>query len=356
MGANAIAAAMGLASTLIGVASAYAQALPDGVSGDARVALVLPSRPPSALSAAIVRVQGELTAAGFPHTVITDDARTREGLEATASSAHAIAALAFARASDGGPEIWVCDLAHRQTTVKRVPRASGAADDAMLLAFSAVDLLRASLAEVWTERARARDRDDVAPSPSRSDPVVAAPAAPPTMTAEPASASLRWGVALQARVLAPARAWLWGAAAALARPTGPRSALEAELAAEGGALPMDVASTTMALASASLKWRIQARAAAARPHAALGATGGVFWLSAAVADPTAYRGRSAVAPWGGPEGELGIDLPFTATLRLGVAAAVGYALVAPRGVLPDDAHVRFGGGFALLRLTARATR
>jgi hypothetical protein len=130
-----------------GLARAAGQALP-------RVILVRPPAAPPSVTEALVRLRGELIAAGFAAEVIelALGADVRESLEraspATAATATALVAV-IASADPGSAELWVIDRVTGKTVVRRVN--AGAADAsrmAEVLSVRAVELLRASFLEL----------------------------------------------------------------------------------------------------------------------------------------------------------------------------------------------------------------
>jgi hypothetical protein len=107
---------------------------------------------------ATARVGGELGAAGFHVEVVApkgDDAR--QELETAGSALQAIAAFAIVVRPSGGhtvAEIWVSDRL-KQTTVIQQAELSGTDHhrESEILAVRAVELLKASLAELWVQPA-----------------------------------------------------------------------------------------------------------------------------------------------------------------------------------------------------------
>jgi hypothetical protein len=113
------------------------------------------------------RVQGELGAAGF-HVVVLQvaSASARTEVEAAGSELAPVGAFAiFVRPEEGGQvaEIWVCDRVRQRTVVERARLTETDHErESEVLAVRAVELLKASLAELWQEPA--------APVPSRPAP------------------------------------------------------------------------------------------------------------------------------------------------------------------------------------------
>jgi hypothetical protein len=137
-----------------------------------RVVLVRPPAAPASVAEALVRLRGELLAAGFEAEVLELPlgADVRESLERLApatGNSHAATALVAVVASPepGSAELWVIDRVTGKTVVRRVN--AGTADTtraAEVLAVRAVELLRASFLELA-----------IAPANEAAAPVPAAP-------------------------------------------------------------------------------------------------------------------------------------------------------------------------------------
>ena len=121
-----------------------------------RVAVLRPSVPNDVTSEAVLRVRGELSAAGFD-VVLVD--RTTEGdrpaeLRSVGEAAHAIATFGiFDASATGGPsrsaEIWIADVRRGKTVVQHVGIDEGDPDRrSAALAVHAVEILRASSVEL----------------------------------------------------------------------------------------------------------------------------------------------------------------------------------------------------------------
>jgi hypothetical protein len=150
LGAAAAALAVMLTSVLI-AAAAWAAAAPAP-----RVVLVRPPAAPASVAEALVRLRGELLAAGFEAEVVELPlgADVRESLERlmppTENGASATALVAVVASADpGSAELWVIDRVTGKAVVRRVN--AGTADSsraAEVLAVRAVELLRASFLEL----------------------------------------------------------------------------------------------------------------------------------------------------------------------------------------------------------------
>jgi hypothetical protein len=141
-------------------------------------------RPPSAdeiTSEALARVQGELAAAGFEVIVLNQsgqsDARTvveTAGAEIRPIAAFAIFGRPAASEKAWEAEIWVSDRIANRTTMQTMQvdlrdRARGAT----VLAVQAVELLKASLADLWVEPSKElpeRSSAPRAPEPRNTSP------------------------------------------------------------------------------------------------------------------------------------------------------------------------------------------
>lgn len=119
-----------------------------------KVILVRPPAAPAAVTEALVRLRGELVAAGFDAEVVEQvlGVDVRASLEklspASAGAATALVAV-VASAEPGNAELWVIDRVTGKTVVRRVN--AGATDPprmAEVLSVRAVELLRASFLEL----------------------------------------------------------------------------------------------------------------------------------------------------------------------------------------------------------------
>jgi len=179
-GAGALLAALTFAATV-------------GAESARRVVLVVPEAPGAVATEALARVRGELGAARFEveTDVVANNVDRRATVERALRKADARAAFGIFFGS-GVAEIWVSDSVSGRTVVQTLPLSTAAPERrATVLAVKAVDLLKATLAEVWVTASTA----PVAPSPaatashppveSRSPPEPLAPQ-PPLVATEPA--------------------------------------------------------------------------------------------------------------------------------------------------------------------------
>jgi hypothetical protein len=140
-----------------------------------RVLLVTPEPGGDIAPAVLTRLRGELRAARFEMDVATiaADAPRRATVEEMATREGTSAALGIFFGS-GRVEMWASDASAGRTLMQNLPLDQGTADRrATIVAVKAVDLLKATLAEIWS-----------APPPPVSEPlppepVIVAPPPPP---------------------------------------------------------------------------------------------------------------------------------------------------------------------------------
>jgi hypothetical protein len=154
-----------------------------------RVVLVIPEAAGAVATEALARVRGELGAARFEvqTVVVANDVERRATVERALRKADARAAFGIFFGS-GVAEIWVSDSVSGRTVVQTLPLSTAAPERrATVLAVKAVDLLKATLAEVWVTPSTApAPGPSAAPAPSASAPRLAAKATvPPTPTPSP---------------------------------------------------------------------------------------------------------------------------------------------------------------------------
>jgi hypothetical protein len=137
-----------------------------------------------ATSEAAVRVEGELTAAGFRVKILPLNGTDTEGtLESAGRELSPVAAFAiFARVSeaDGSAiaEIWVTDRVQQKTVIERAQLGHGNQNrESEILAVRAVELLKADLVELWGP-----------PPASPQPPAASATEPPPPANAAPKNA------------------------------------------------------------------------------------------------------------------------------------------------------------------------
>jgi hypothetical protein len=124
------------------------------------VVLLRPSQANDVTTEALVRVQGELEAAGFEVDVLRTDAHgdgedAKRDLETAGRERNPVAAFAiFVSPPEGGAsiaEIWVSDRVRQKTVIQRTTlHETDGARGSAILAVRAVELLKASLADLWT--------------------------------------------------------------------------------------------------------------------------------------------------------------------------------------------------------------
>jgi hypothetical protein len=160
---------------LLSLSAARANPLADAPAPT--VVLLRGAAPDEMTTEAMARVRGELKAAGFDVAVIAlSGSDARRELETTGRELGPIAAFAiFVTPSGEGTasaEIWVSDRIRRKTIIQNAvltDRDRGRASE--ILAVRAVELLKASLADLWTPATRA------SASTGSSAPAVTGPAA-----------------------------------------------------------------------------------------------------------------------------------------------------------------------------------
>jgi len=158
-----------------------------------RVVLVVPEAPGAVATEALARVRGELGAARFEveTDVVGNNVDRRATVERALRKADARAAFGIFFGA-GVAEIWVSDSVSGRTVVQTLPLSAAAPERrATVLAVKAVDLLRATLAEVWvaappTSAASSGATSAASPPPPASrPPAEPAVAPPPAETAPP---------------------------------------------------------------------------------------------------------------------------------------------------------------------------
>ncbi|HEY4393789.1 MAG TPA: hypothetical protein VGP64_06985 [Polyangia bacterium] len=152
-----------------------------------RVVLVVPEASGPLATEVLSRVRGELQAARFEveNEVVGNSTDRRATVERALRKADARVAFGIFFAPSAA-EIWVSDSVSGRSVVQTLPLGAAAPDRrAAVLAVKAVDLLKATLAEVWVPAPPAPSplASPPAPPPSRSSPEVGAP--PPAQPPEP---------------------------------------------------------------------------------------------------------------------------------------------------------------------------
>jgi hypothetical protein len=151
-----------------------------------RVVLVVPEAAGAVATEALARVRGELGAARFEveTDVVANNVDRRATVEHALRKADARAAFGIFFGS-GVAEIWVSDSVSGRTVVQTLPLATAAPERrATVLAVKAVDLLKATLAEVWVAAPTAPGPSP-APAPPAPTPAPEAIALPPTPSPPP---------------------------------------------------------------------------------------------------------------------------------------------------------------------------
>ncbi len=160
-----------------------------------RVVLVVPEAPGAVADEALARVRGELGAARFEveTDVVANNVDRRATVERALRKADARAAFGIFFGA-GVAEIWVTDSVSGRTVVQTLPLSVAAPERrATVLAVKAVDLLKATLAEVWVTAppvaAPPSPPPAPPPAPRDAEPAIAQqapqPAAPPPTPGPP---------------------------------------------------------------------------------------------------------------------------------------------------------------------------
>ena len=147
-----------------------------------RVLLVTPEPGGDIAPAVLTRLRGELRAARFEMDVATiaADAPRRATVEEMATREGTSAALGIFFGS-GRVEMWASDASAGRTLMQNLPLDQGTPDRrATIVAVKAVDLLKATLAEIWSAPAPS----PVETEPPAAEPVIVAPPPPPPVVIE----------------------------------------------------------------------------------------------------------------------------------------------------------------------------
>ncbi len=160
-----------------GHAAGPPDAPPTTASGGRRVLLVTPEPGGDIAPAVLTRLRGELRAARFEMDVATiaADAPRRATVEEMATHEGTSAALGIFFGG-GRVEMWASDASAGRTLMQNLPLDQGTPDRrAAIVAVKAVDLLKATLAEIWS----APPPSNITSEPPPPEPVVSAPPPPP---------------------------------------------------------------------------------------------------------------------------------------------------------------------------------
>ncbi len=174
-----------------------------------RVVLVVPEASGTLATEVLTRVRGELQAARFEveSEVVGNNGDRRGTVERALRKADARVAFGIFFAS-GAAEIWVSDAISGRSVVQTLPLGAATPERrATVLAVKAVDLLKATLAEVWVAAPPTPSATAVSPPPPRPapEPAAAAPApSPPPEPSPPPPPPPRAEVSEKERPVAPA--------------------------------------------------------------------------------------------------------------------------------------------------------
>jgi len=137
-----------------------------------RVVLVVPEASGAVATEALARVRGELGAARFEveTDVVANNVDRRATVERALRKADARAAFGIFFGS-GVAEIWVTDSVSGRTVVQTLPLSAAAPERrATVLAVKAVDLLKATLSEVWVVAPPVAPPPSTPPAPHEVEP------------------------------------------------------------------------------------------------------------------------------------------------------------------------------------------
>jgi len=140
----------------------------------ATVLIVRPANSPPVMVETWVRINGELTSAGFRTEIVDasvgaglDGRESRAGLERLAARRGVDAVVAIMGASSpDSVEVWVIDKVTGKSVVRRVPFEPAAPRAPETLAIRAIELLRSSFLEIDLAARERRDGASAAPSPA----------------------------------------------------------------------------------------------------------------------------------------------------------------------------------------------
>jgi hypothetical protein len=155
-----------------------------------RVVLVVPGAIGPVATEALTRVRGELQAARFEviTEVVAADADRRAAVEREVRRGNARAAFGIFFGG-GSAEIWVTDAATGRSAVQTLPLDAGSPERrAAVVAVKAVDLLKATLAEIWINPP-VTPLPAPAPAPAGETSPSVAVTSPPTATPAPEARS-----------------------------------------------------------------------------------------------------------------------------------------------------------------------
>jgi len=183
-GRRPLALGLAIATLLLVTAGSRAGRAAEGArttpAGSRRVLLVTTDPAGEIAPVVVSRLRGELRAARFDMdvTTIAADAPRRGSVEEMAAHEGVTAALGIFVGGDR-VEMWAADAAAGRTLMQNLPLDPGATDRrATIVAVKAVDLLKATLAEIWSAPAEPRPVDPAPPVPPEAEIVVPPPPSP----------------------------------------------------------------------------------------------------------------------------------------------------------------------------------
>jgi len=227
-GRRPLALGLAIATLLLVTAGSRAGRAAEGArttpAGSRRVLLVTTDPAGEIAPVVVSRLRGELRAARFDMdvTTIAADAPRRGSVEEMAAHEGVTAALGIFVGGDR-VEMWAADAAAGRTLMQNLPLDPGATDRrATIVAVKAVDLLKATLAEIWSAPAAALDAappQGELPAPAPAPEATAVAPAPPVDEDELATPA-RLMIAVGAGWLQAGAASGWAPTAAIAAAIG----------------------------------------------------------------------------------------------------------------------------------------
>ena len=331
---------------LLFVSSVQAQTNATSLPSNSRSVTVVSLPESSPVTAeALVRVGGELSAAGFVVSLVQTASLPDPAVLAQLADSHnSLASFAIVE-SDGDSEIWIFDRLHRRTVIQRSGIDQLPSERQVpALAFSAVDLLRANLAEAWLRAddhlarasqggAKRNDTEAASVTTNVSVPLAA--------SADRTASTRSWGLLAGSRWIPKDNVLLFGGAGQFHRSFAPGSRWWWVLggAVDWGRKSVGVGDVNLLAVTSSLQlgpqWSLHRTSLSLRG----GMQAGVIRSHTAVADPIRFVGRTFVGPWVGPL--MAADLRWR--WKEAAATSVGLSLEAGMGIWTTKGFSPAGG-------------
>lgn len=306
------------------------------------VVLVVAEREDHAVTLdALTRIDGELRLAAFTaerQTLVigSDPLGTLE--LALAPGKHIAALTVIKRAHDA--EVWVTDQQNHRSLVQRLPLPDEPQRAAAVIAFSAVELMRALLGELWPHA-------PVAVSPM-------AVTTPPTSQPAIVEQTSAWQLSIFAlgRVHAHEGLLAAGGGVGLDRKLGPRLLITMEAALARGGYGISIGQANALAADFGLFSALTSAARVTNVRAELGARFGIVRVSGDLDQAQGYRGRSGLGPWGGPAARVSLRRTIKNAAVLCLSAEAGWALIATTASVSDvpGTSLSLGGPWVAITL------